>query len=81
MSNLEMLLAEATSLTAVEVIGECESVKRTIEKAPGSVRARVSELLAKSCKRFIENDPDHSAEELPEDVEIIGADKVMSGDD
>ena len=78
MSNLEMLLAEATSLKAVEVIGECESVKRTIEKAPGSVRARVSELLAKACKRFIENDPAHG-EELP-DVEIEGERNVMAGD-
>ena len=79
MSNLEMLLAEATSLKAVEVIGECESVKRTIEKAPGSVRARVSELLANACTRFIENDPDQSAEELP-DVEIAGAEKLAAGD-
>ena len=78
MSNLEMLLAEATSLTAVEVIGECESVKRTIEKAPGSVRARVSELLANACKRFIENDPTVGGEELA-DVEIEGADKMAAG--
>jgi hypothetical protein len=54
LSNLEMLLAEAQSQVAVVVIGGCESVKRTIAKAPPAIRARVDELLANAYKRFAE---------------------------
>jgi hypothetical protein len=75
LANLEMLLAEAQSQEAVVVIGGCESVKRTIAKAPGAIRARVDELLANAYKRFAEPE----GAELPE-VEIAGEDKVAAGD-
>jgi hypothetical protein len=80
--NLEIKLATARSQAEVMKVGELKSVKAAREAGPSEVQERVMELLAKAYERFPTDaatwTPDLS-EELP-DVEIAGAEKVMSGD-
>jgi hypothetical protein len=71
--NLERLLANATSQDEVMEISAYHTVGTATVKAPGSVKARVSELLVQAYARFAE-EPD----ELPE-VEIEGAEKLGAG--
>jgi hypothetical protein len=71
--NLERLLANATSQDEVMEISAYHTVGTATVKAPGSVKARVSELLVKAYARFAE-EPD----ELPQ-VEIAGAENMASG--
>lgn len=57
-------------------VAERPSVADTLATGPAWVRDEVSAILAENYKRFAAEEPE--SEELP-DVEIAGADKVMSG--
>jgi hypothetical protein len=71
--NLEILLANAQSQDEVVEISAHSTVGNATANAPGSIKARISELLTKSYGRFAE-----PSDDLP-DVEIEGADKVAAG--
>jgi hypothetical protein len=76
-SNLEMLLTNATSQATVVVIAGHPSVGTAVAKAPDHVKRRVNELLADAYARF--PDEDEPTEEELGEVEIAGEDKVMAG--
>ena len=77
LKNLDALLANAQSQDEVVQIGDHHSVGTATAKAPATVRARLSEMLAQAFGKFAEPEPD--ADELPE-VEIAGEEKILAGD-
>jgi hypothetical protein len=74
LANLESLVANAQSRDELEKISDHRSVGDAIAKAPGAVRARISELLAKTYGRL--PDPDSSHEPDDSELEIVGAEKL-----